>query len=542
MSFLSRLFGGKGDEAGHESLSMPWDQRPSILEFVRSHIAAGKPGMADNGYTLPDEERVNAGSKIRWAAGAMDGVATHHMGTGENDEAVRKTVELVLAYSRQPAAKNKAAVYQHVIAEHVVSIIDPVIEALLNEEGIGHDRLYELARSFVTEAPDREPVKFGIALLGLFRQPADQELFQTLGRHDEFTLFCVVAITNASEDHDEALWTLARNVNGWGRIHVVERLARTENPAIKDWLLREGFRNSVMYEYLAGTCARAGGLLTALSEDRVDRELLTAAGEIIQALIAGGPAEGIDDYEDARPVIESYLVHMASSAETIEDFLHVHSIRSYLEEEDSRWEGRYDAGWTSECREALRSECAAILGRPEWTDRVREQLGSEDELRFAHADQAAKALGIDTWDIHWRRLQQKPTDPGRWYHVMALCDEDRIEKVIEFAETNLDLAGIATGAADELGLGRGFEQHSCLDYVLQELRRFPGRGARLIEAGLKSPVVRNRNMAVAALAAWSRGEWPGGLEGSLERAAGCEPNNDVQERMRKVVRGEPLSP
>jgi hypothetical protein len=521
---------------------MPWDQHPSILEFVRSHIDPGKPGVSEDGYTLPDEERIATGSKFRWAAGAMDGVTTHHMGTGDNEETVRRTVELVLAYSRQPTASHKAGVYQHVITAHVVSIIDPVIEALVNEQGIGHDRLYELARSFVTEAPDREPVKFGIAILGLFRQAADQNLFQTLGRHDEFTLFCAVAITNSSESHDEALWTLARNVTGWGRIHAVERLARTENPAIKNWLLREGFRNSVLYEYLAGTCARAGGLLAALSEDQVDRELLTAAGAIIQALIAGGPAEGIDDYEDARPVIESYLGHMVSAAETIADFLHVKSIKGYLDGDDSRWAGRYDAGWTAGCREALRSVCDSILGRPEWADRVRARLGSEDELVFAHADQAAKALGIDTWDIHWRRLQQKPADPGRWYHVMALCDEDHIGRVIEFAEANLDLGRIATGAADELGLGRGFEQHSCLDFILQELRRFPGRGATLIEAGLKSPVVRNRNMGVAALAAWPRGEWSGGLERVLERAAGCEPNEDVRERMNKALRGEPLSP
>src|SRR6516225_10111196 len=180
----------------------------------------------------------------------------------------------------------------------------------------------ELADSFVTESPDREPVKFGIAILGLFRVPEDQELFQTLGRHDEFTLFCAVALANAAENSEESLWTLARNVCGWGRIHVVERLARTANPAIKGWLLREGFRNSVMYEYLAGICARGGGLLAALSEPHVDRELLTSAGEMIRALISGGPAEGIDDYEDARPVIESYLGHMASSAETVEDFLH----------------------------------------------------------------------------------------------------------------------------------------------------------------------------------------------------------------------------
>ncbi len=541
MKFLSRLFGGKGDDTGHEPPSMPWDRRSSILEFVRSHIPTDGPGVDEGGFTLPDDERVNAGSKLRWGMGSMDGVMTHHFGTGQNEAPVRKTVELVLDYSRQPTATNKAAVYQHVIAAHVVSIIDPVIEALLNEGGIGHDRLYELARSFVTEAPDREPVKFGLALLGLFRQPADQELFQTLGRHDEFTLFCAVAITNSSEDHDEALWRLARNATGWGRIHAVERLARTENPAVKDWLLREGFRNSIMYEYLAAKCARAGGLLAALSEDRVDRELLTAAGEIIQALIVGGPAEGIDDYEDARPVIESYLGHMALSAETVEDFLHVHSIKGYLDEDDPGWARRYEAGWTAECREALRSACGSVLGRPEWADLVRAQLGSGDELAFAHADRAAKALGIDTWDIHWLRLREKPTDPGRWYHVMALCDGERIGPVVEFAEASIDLAAIATGAGDELGLGRGFEQHSCLDYVLQDLRHFPGRGARLIEAGLKSPVIRNRNMALNALAAWSQENWPGRLKEALEQAVRCEPKEDVRERMQKALRGEPMA-
>jgi hypothetical protein len=186
--------------------------------------------------------------------------------------------------------------------------------------------------------------------------------------------------------------------------------------------------------------------------------------------------------------------------------------------------------------------CDSILGRPEWTDRIRAKLGSEDEVEFAHAAQAAKALGINTWDVHWRRLQQKRTEIGRWFQVMTLCDEDHIGKVIEFAETNLDLAGIATGAADELGLGRGFEQHTCLDYILQELRRFPGQGATLIEAGLKSPVVRNRNMAVAALASYPLSEWARGLEISLAEAAECEPDEGVRDRMQKVLRGEPLPP
>ena len=290
-----------------------------------------------------------------------------------------------------------------------------------------------------------------------------------------------------------------------------------------------------MYEYTAATCARAGGLLAALSEDGVDRGLLTSAGEILRALIAGGPAEGIDDYEDARPVVDSYLGHMASSAETVEDLLHVHAIGGYLDEDDSRWASRYDAGWTAEARGRLRSECEAILANPEWADRVRAKLGSEDELEFFHADLAAKALGIDTWDVHRRRLREEPTDPGRWYHVMALCDEARIGEVVAFAEASIDLPAIATGAGDELGLGPGFEPHRCLDYVLQELRRFPGEGPALIEAGLRSPVVRNRNMAIAALAGWPREGLPSGLAGSLERAAGDEPDEGVRERMLKAL-------
>jgi hypothetical protein len=496
--------------------------------------------MDEHGYDLPDEERINASSKLRWGVGSMDGVITHHMGTGENEEAVRRTVELVLTYSRQPTATNKATIYQHIIAERVVSIINPVLEGLLGEEEIDQGRLYELARSFVTEAPDREPVKFGIAILGLFRQPADEELFQTLGRHDEFTLFCVIAIVNASEGDDGPLWVLARNVTGWGRIHAIERLARTVDPTIKDWLLREGFRNSIMYEYLAATCARAGGLLAALSATRVDRELLSAAGEIIQALIVGGLAESIDDYEDALPVIELYLGHMASSAETVEDFLHVHSIKDYLVEDELQWEARYNAGWTVQRRYALRSECGSILGRPEWPDRARARFDSVDELEFAHGDRAAKALGIDTWDIHWRRLQEKPADPGRWFQVMQLCNSERIGGTIEFAQANIDLAVIATGAGDELGLGRGFEPHSCLDFVLQDLRSFPGKGRALIEAGLKSPVVRNRNMAIAALAAWPREEWSDRMEGALQQAAECEPDEDVRGRMEAILRGEQL--
>jgi hypothetical protein len=232
---------------------------------------------------------------------------------------------------------------------------------------------------------------------------------------------------------------------------------------------------------------------------------------------------------------------MEASAETIQDFLHVNAIKGYLDEEDSEWEVVLAHGWSNECREKLRAICDSILRRSEWTDRIQAALGSENEVAFSQADQAATAIGIDTWDIHWQRLQQKPVEPGRWYNVMALCDEARIGRVVEFAESTIDLESIATGAGNEVGFGRGFEHHRCLSFVLQELNRFPGWGAKLIDIGLRSPVVRNRNMAIAALAAWSGEGLSTEVRNSLEQAAQCEPDEGIRDRMQRVLRGEPLT-
>jgi hypothetical protein len=503
MGIFDKMFGTEKDD-GDQPTSMPWDQRPSIYDHVRTHVDSSTSGLTEDGETLPDDERLNSGSQIRWAAGAMDGVATHHMGGGEVDEQVRKTIKLVLAYCAQPTATNKAALYNDIIEENTVSIIDHVIEAITSEERIDHQRLYELAYSFVTEATDREPTKFGLAILGLFGDAGNEELFQTLGRHDEFTLFCAVALANSSDDSDQSLWTLARNVDGWGRIQVVERLAQTEDADVKAWLLREGYRNSVMYEYLAYTCATAGGLLGALSEDDVDRELLTSAGEILQALITGGPAECLDDYDDGALVSEIFLGHIEGAANTIADFLHVNAIKDYLSDDDADWESRSERGWESERRSRVLATCEAILNKPEWKERVAAALLSDDEMEFHQASQAAQSIGLETWDHHWRRWQDKPNDAGRWFHVVWHLDEERLPRVLQAAKDSIDLTVVATGPSDELGLGPGYEHHSCLDYLLQELRRFPGQGAAFIEAGLKSPVVRSRSLLRKAI---SVGKW-----------------------------------
>ena len=80
-------------------------------------------------------------------------------------------------------------------------------------------------------------------------------------------------------------------------------------------------------------------------------------------------------------------------------------------------------------------------------------------------------------------------------------DDTRIADVLKIVEHAVDLNRIATGPADELGLSPGYEAHSCLDFLLQGLQRFPGVGMPFVDAALKSPVTRNRNGAAVVLGA-----------------------------------------
>jgi hypothetical protein len=97
---------------------------------------------------------------------------------------------------------------------------------------------------------------------------------------------------------------------------------------------------------------------------------------------------------------------------------------------------------------------------------------------------------------------------------------------------------IAIGPGTEMGLGKGFEPNSCLDFILQDLGPYPGHGYRLVQAGLRSPVIRNRNMALKALAEWGKAQWPAGAERALQEALSLEPDPKVKAMIQKVLEGK----
>lgn len=266
-----------------DGLKPPWDDLPSIYEGICKGVDPS---------TLPDDALFRFGGGLGWVGGAMDGV----LALPETEERENHGSEILRALDellRVAADTNLKTLYEAVTADRMVGVADPLLEQVqIRLASTDRQRLGAVARYFATRAGHREAVKFGISLLGLAGTPDDIEVLMRLGGHDEFSLFAAVALIRIAPDAEQRLWELARRVHGWGRIQIVARLAHTNDPQIQAWLLREGFRNSVMNEYLACICARAGRLHEALKASVVDRPLLDGAADIFSALIVGGPAEG----------------------------------------------------------------------------------------------------------------------------------------------------------------------------------------------------------------------------------------------------------
>ncbi len=513
----------------------PWGDRRSIYQHILAKIRSGQPGLGEEGELLPDDEIVKGDNRFRWAPGALDGVFGHHGGGTAAADAARKILESFRALAKKANDDRADSLYSMLVEHSALGYVDHLLETVVADDDLDAERLQTIARWVATGAADREPIKCAIALLGVFQGGEDRDLLLTLGRHEEFTLFASVALKNSGDDPELSLWALACLVTGWGRIQIIQRLAETKDEQIKAWMLREGYRNDIMEEYTALICARTGDLLSALRKLQPDEKLLKGAGSLLTTLIRGrgGPSEGIESYVDGAEATELYLQHLQSRDLDLEDFIAVSAIELFLNEEEGEVQDPA-LGWPKR-RATLLDLTGAIRSRPGWEEKVREGLDSQARQTFWTATEAARVLGIDTWDIYFERLKR---GEDQWYFVMQTNDHERIDKVVQFAEETVPLQEIASGPADSLGLGPEFQHHSALDFVLQDLRRFPSKGWPLIRAGLQSPVVRNRNMAIQALAAWDRTAWPVEAEALLRRAIEAEPKDETRAIMIKALADE----
>jgi hypothetical protein len=123
---------------------------------------------------------------------------------------------------------------------------------------------------------------------------------------------------------------------------------------------------------------------------------------------------------------------------------------------------------------------------------------------------------------------------------MKCANNSRIQQITDFALEQLPLEQISTGPANELGFGEEYNNHHCLDFILQDLGKYPGFGFPLIEAALKSPVTRNRNMALSVLSQWGKDQWNSEIEHELEQVLTREPDEDVRKSIQQVLEGKAI--
>jgi hypothetical protein len=533
------LFSRFKKDRQYKEEELPWHGLPSIYSHLAENI--GEDGkLKESALGLPDEERRYADEEIRWAPGALDGAFGHHAGGSDPGEEVKNIVELLKQIARNDSLPAKVALYETLCEDNLLSFIDGLIEELIAAKVPVEPHLHRHLRWLSFEAADRGPVKFGVSLLGLIGDRRDIGKLYTLGLHDEFTLYVAVAIGNSMEDPEATLWKLARALDGWGRIQVVERLTDTENPELKRWLVREGYKNSIMYEYLAYYCAVAGDLLHELQQSEVDDELLDASSDLIHALLMGGPAPDIGSYEDGAEVVALYLEHMQGRANSLKHFLTLVAIRDFLEEEETDWDEMRALGWTLDHRSNLLIDLHPLLSDSRWATLVEQHKDTADDLQFHEVNVAAQELGIDLWETHLKRLHAEPHDSIRWFSLVNGADETRMETILQLVRELIPLHRISSGPDLENGFGPEHTHHRCLDMVLQDLGAYPGKGVDVIEAALKSPVIRNRNLAIRALSEWGEHRWPAGMRQRLEQTLRDEPFEETSDILSQLLAGEEI--
>lgn len=523
-----------------------WGARPSIYAHVEAAVRALEEPAFLGELPLPDGA-VEAESA---AAGAVFGSELSVADERLRAKQIAKAVRDLLADSSVPNLRHLARLLSR---GPVLGVLDDVLAEVVARGELQPDRFHRLAMFLIREAPERELVKLGIGMLGVLVGCDEREVLLTIGRHEEFTLFAAVALAATLERPQVSLWALAKGARAWGRIHAVERLAESLSAdpdpgelgaqtfeSIRAWLVREGYRNAVMDDYLALTCARAGRLEQALAADIVDDALLDGAAGILAALLRAGPAEHIEDYGEAPQVAQAYLRHLSRRPEHRPlDLIHLlvaEQLREFIAPVGDELED--DAtlralGWDLDCRAAVIEMAGQVVARSEWREQVEAGLAGEDELRFHQADAAAQLLGIDSWPHHHRRVAAEPLHSQSWFPLVHTEDEARLDVAIELARTHLPLDAIATGPADEPGLGPEFDVHDTLLIVVHGLVDRSGKGAELLAAALRSPATRIRRGAVRVLSTW--GEGLGGLEPALRAAEAIEPDRDLRSDMQTVL-------
>lgn len=267
----------------------PIPGRPLLAHVQDLLPPSGRGPLPHGGEPLPDEPPPDP-SKVRFGGGSLDGIMSLRGGRSDGNEPLA-AASAVIGLTRKTLPSTKEV---HVAANAIAAFAGPdamdrFLEAIRTSGSFSRTRIAGLGRWLCEHAVTRQQAKAGLGLLGISGRPDDAALIVRLGLLEELTLYSVVALKNLLPDAGPALYDLAQQVSGWGRIHCIHRLKDSALPEVRYWLLHGGYQNGIMTEEVAFIAATAGGLRAASAPNPTTRSLTTPARSSKHLPTAGRP-------------------------------------------------------------------------------------------------------------------------------------------------------------------------------------------------------------------------------------------------------------
>ncbi|GII55275.1 hypothetical protein Pth03_36640 [Planotetraspora thailandica] len=509
----------------------PVGDRPTFLAHALAMSVRYGPGpWPEEASRLPDELPRPESGPPYISSVVMDGIRTHHFARGDDPGGVAEMAGLLQTLVTAAPQHDDLVRLHDLAAEHSALAVADELVAELRRRKLPAGRVHAIGRHLAEQGTRREAVKIGLVMVGACGGESDRDLLLLLGTLEELTLFAVVALIRTQPDGQRAVYGLARRVRDWGRIHAVERLKGCDDPEVKDWLLREGFRNGIMNEYLVHIAATTGGLRSALARPDVDEGLLSGAGGILAGLANGGPARDMTDYADAVPVLHRYADLAAERPPVLGRLIALLHVRAFLIDPI----GELD--WQEGARDRLRARYEALVAEPRWRELVLTHLADSEREDFTAGLWPAMRLALPVAEQVIAYLRRDPLDAYAWMVLAEGCTAEDVERTARLAENLLPLELLTGEPVDGVLWGADFAPDNALESVVGRLARFPGVGLSLIRIGLSARSVRSRRAALKALAGWPAAAVPEEAVDWVLAAAMAEPSEDLRQEMADFVR------
>lgn len=506
-----------GKELLHDAMTLqflPWSNKEYIVPFIEQQFNLNQQLTTKD---LPDDEFLYDEHHPKLAPGFADQLFMEPV----TPFYTKKLIKLFLEQIANPNDQTRKATYEKIKDEKVISYFYEFLE-LFYEAEKDETLVKEEAIWLLEHAAHREVVKFALIVLGTGNCEELTERLKVIALHEEFTGVALFALTNGTTNSNKAVWHIAKNVAGWGKLEALNFLDAS-NEEIRQWVLLEGMKDTVPGSASARMCAEKGKLDIELHEATITEKVFDGAGTIILALLDDGSNQMMDDYEYAGQVLMRYTYHAKTHCKTMVQFYILTEIHEYLQVDEETWEDRFSTNWKPHEKRAVQDNIEQIAKNPIWLQQAMdtlENVADEDDYALS----VALFYKADITNILFEKINRDPLNYNYYMALFTVNDAQIIEQLIEITS--------AFGDFNELT----DEKKMIVIVIVEELDQYDGVGMKFLERSLQTADFHLQYVTMQTLLEYNKTYWQGTeIEKLVQRYAKESKDKDVKEIAKQLL-------